>query len=441
MTEVKNPEQKQAYLTAINALAQTQAPEWAGALRRSGAERFAELPFPDRRQEEWRFTNIAPILKMPFAPVAASAPSIGNGDIAPFLYHEAAWAELVFVDGRYNAALSRTVSLPKGMYAGSLAEAIRDEHPVAKEHLGHYAGNGVSTVFTALNTALFQDGAFVYAPKGVALEAPVHLVFVATSAAAGKTANPRNLIVLDESAELKLIESCVSAVNDAAYFANAVTETSIGENAALYRVKFVDEAPNAFHLATARVRQARNSRYTSYVFTAGGRIVRNEDKALLDGEGADCSLNGLYMTDGSMLADNATGIDHAKPHCTSWIGYKGILADASAGVFSGGIRVQRGAQKTSSQQLNRNLLLSDKATVDTKPLLEIFADDVKCTHGATIGQPPKELVYYFQTRGMSPETARGILTYGFADEIVAQLTMEPVRARLDRLVFDKYSPK
>jgi Fe-S cluster assembly protein SufD len=252
--------------------------------------------------------------------------------------------------------------------------------------------------------------------------------------------HPRNLIVVDRHSRAAFVESYVGLAGAGGYFNNVVTEVHVGEGAAVRHLKVLHEAGDAYHLASIRVRQERDSTFRSFSFSQRAKIARNELAVLLDGEGCDCSLNGLYTADGDQLIDNMTFIDHAKPHCTSWIGYKGVLQDRSNAVFSGRILVRRGAQKTDSKQLNQNMVLSDKATVDTKPLLEIFADDVKCTHGATVGPPPRELVFYFQTRGMSEAMALGMLTYGFADEVVSQIDEGPVRERLERFVFDKYSP-
>jgi len=291
-----------------------------------------------------------------------------------------------------------------------------------------------------LNTAFLLDGAFVHIAKAKVVASPIHLLFISTERIGDVAAYPRNLIIAEQHAEATFVESHVSLAGDKTYFNNVVTEISVGEGAKVHWYKILHEGENGYHLSSTRVHQERDSAFKSFSVYQSGRIARNDLGVVLDGEGADVSLNGLYMTDGDQLVDNAMSVDHAKPHCTSWIGYKGVLQDKSHGVFSGRVMVRRGAQKTDSNQLNQNMVLSDKATIDTKPLLEIFADDVKCTHGATVGRPPKELVFYFQTRGMSEAMALGMLTYGFADEVVNQIEVDPVRARLEKFVYNKYSP-
>lgn len=410
-------------------------PEWARAIRAKGVLRFAELEFPHRKMEEWRFTNIAPIVRTPFQSLTGPHTRVSAESIERFRY-EGEWAELVFIDGYFAAEISR---IPAGVVAGGLSDAMTKHSALVESYLGHYL-NGTSSAFHALNAAFLADGAFVHIPKDTSVDAPIHLLFVNTQRQGDTASNPRNLIVLDAGAKAVIVESHVFVGNGSRYLTNAVSEVSVGENAHLHLYKLINESDEAYHLATTKVRIDRGGDFQSHAISQSGKIIRNEIGVLLDGEGAHCSLNGLYMTSGDQLVDNPTAIEHAKPHCTSWIGYKGVLDDKSHAVFSGKVYVQRAAQKTDSNQLNQNMLLSDKATIDTKPLLEIFADDVKCTHGATVGRPPEELVFYFRTRGMSEAMALGMLTYGFADEVVNQIEIGPVRKRLEQFVFNKYSP-
>ncbi|NUM52853.1 MAG: Fe-S cluster assembly protein SufD [Candidatus Hydrogenedentes bacterium] len=409
-------------------------PAWAQAIRAKSAARFAELEFPHRKMEEWRFTNITPILRTPFSPAAANVSQVTVEDIAPFRY-DGKGAELVFVDGHFSESLSR---MPGGITALGLANALTTHEVLIEPHLGHYL-NGTSNAFAALNTTFLADGAFVHIEKDTASEAPIYLLFVNTKRD-GTVAYPRNLIVLEPGAKADIVESHVCLEDGPKYFTNAISEVAVGENASLHLHKLIHESPEAYHLATTKVRVDRGGTFKSHAISQSGKIIRNEINVLLDGDGAHTSLHGLYMTSGDQLVDNPTSIEHAKPQCTSWIGYKGVLDDKSHAVFSGKVYVHRVAQKTDSNQLNQNLVLSDKATIDTKPLLEIFADDVKCTHGATVGRPPDELVFYFRTRGMSEAMALGMLTYGFADEVVNQIEIDAVRTRLERFVYNKYSP-
>ena len=408
-------------------------PAWARAIRAKSATRFSELELPHRKMEDWRFTNIAPILRTPFGLVAGEPPIDANA-ISPFCY-EGGVAELVFVDGQFSTQLSRT---SEGVTALSLSDALTSHEYLIEPHLGHYL-NGNADAFAALNTAFLADGAFVHVAKDAAPAGPVYVLYVNTKRD-NTACYPRNLIVLESGAKADIVESHVALDGGACYLTNAITEIAVGENAALHLYKLIHESDEGYHLATTKVRVDRGGSFKSHAISQSGKIIRNEVGVQLDGEGAHTSLHGLYMTSGDQLVDNPTAIEHAKPHCTSWIGYKGVLDDKSHAVFSGKVFVHRVAQKTDSNQLNQNMLLSDKATIDTKPLLEIFADDVKCTHGATVGRPPEELVFYFRTRGMSEAMALGMLTYGFADEVVNQIEVEPVRTRLEQFVFNKYSP-
>ena len=411
--------------------------DWVNALRRKAVDQFTESEFPHRKMEPWRFTNVTPIVRTPFrSPIEPAGHGLSTSDVAPLRYGEPDWSELVFVDGFFAPDLS---SPGNSVRAGSLADAFDSDSQLVETHLDRYL-NGSGNAFTALNTAFLLDGAYVHVAKEHVASAPIHLIFISTAPEGNTASYPRNLIVTERHSEATIIESHVSLAGDKTYFKNAVTEISVGEGAKLHLYKLLHESTNGYHLSTTRVHQDRDSVFKSFSIFQGGKIARNDLSVVLDGEGADTSLNGLYMTDGDQLVDNATSVDHAKPHCTSWIGYKGVLEDKSHGVFSGKVMVRRNAQKTDSNQLNQNMVLSDQATIDTKPLLEIFADDVKCTHGATIGRPPKELVFYFQTRGMSEAMALGMLTYGFADEVVNQIEIDPVRARLEKFVYNKYSP-
>lgn len=423
---------KSRFLEGVERFRET-GPAWARAIRAKSATRFAELELPHRKMEDWRFTNIAPILRTPFK-LAVGEPIVDSTALAPFRY-EGGVAELVFIDGQYSQQFSRTA---EGVTALGLAEALTSHEVLIEPHLGRYL-NGAANAFAALNTAFLADGAFVHVAKETVLAGPIYVLYVNTKRE-NTVIYPRNLVVLESGAKVDIVESHVALDGGSRYLTNAITEIAVGENAALHLYKLIHESDEAHHLATTKVRVDRGGSFKSHAINQSGKIIRNEIGVLLDGEGAHTSLYGLYMTSSDQLVDNPTAIEHAKPHCTSWIGYKGVLDDKSHAVFSGKVYVHRIAQKTDSNQLNQNMVLSDKATIDTKPLLEIFADDVKCTHGATVGRPPEELVFYFRTRGMSEAMALGMLTYGFADEVVNQIEVDPVRTRLEQFVFNKYSP-
>lgn len=441
MSQVAQATGKEHYLAAIERTLAAEGPEWLRALRRQGAERFEALEFPHRKMEAWRVTNIAPIIRTPFEPGAAGAPAeLSAADIAPFSYAGHGWQELVLVDGQFVQGLSQLDDSGPRPLVNNLAAAIEADDQVVANAINRYAGQN-GNIFDALSTALIEDGAVVHIPKGQAADTPIHILHIVTGAAEGRALHPRLLIVMEPGSQARVVESFVCVGEPGAYFVNVVEEIELGEGARLDRYKVLHEGSQGYHLATTQVHQEKDSNLTSFTMSLGARIGRNALSTVLAGPGAHCSANGLYLCEGQQLIDNPVSIEHAAPHCTSWIGYKGVLDGRSHGVYSGRVFVARAAQKTDSNQLNQNLLLSDTATIDTKPLLEIFADDVKCTHGATIGQPPEEIIFYFRTRGISEAWARAMLTYGFADEVVEKIDVEPLRERLQNYVFDKYSPK
>ncbi len=440
MAEVTNSAEKTRYLSELAEVSERSAPDAVRAVRAEGLRLFGELEYPHRRMEAWRFTNVNPIVRTPFATVTNPAQhGLERPDLARFTYPDQDWIELVFVDGFLAPELSRGLEGEPGVRVLNLASWTGDD-PAWVDHFGRRL-NGSSSAFTALNAAFSLDGAMVHVARDAAPPRPIHLVYVTTTQGKASAVHPRNLVVLEENARATLVETYVATDPSEVRWTNAVTEAVLGEGADLYRVKVLDDGPGSFHLATTAVSQGRSSRFRSFVFAFGGRIDRDELCVDLDGEGAECALNGLHLTDDGQLMDNAATIAHKAPRCKSWIGYKGVLDGKSNSVFMGRIDVHRGAQQTDSRQLNQTLLLSDKATVNTRPQLEIYADDVKCTHGATVGPPPEEEIFYFRTRGMSEAMGRGLLTYGFADEVVSELEIAPIRERLDRHVFEKYRPE
>ncbi|MGH7991392.1 MAG: Fe-S cluster assembly protein SufD, partial [Limisphaerales bacterium] len=296
----------------------------------------------------------------------------------------------------------------------------------------HTANNS----FAALNQAFFSDGAFVFVPQGVEIVEPVQLIYISSAKQNGETIQPRNLIIAEANSKLTVVESYLSA-SDAVYFTNAVTEIVASENAKVEHIKLQDETANAFHIATIAGEFGRASNVNIHSFALGAKLSRNNIRAKLAGEGLECILNGLYLTRGEQLADHHMIVEHAQPHCASHEYFNGILDDKSKGVFHGRIYVHPIAQKTDAKQTNKNLLLSDDATADTKPQLEIYADDVKCTHGATIGQLNDESIFYLRARGIGEDTARRMLIHAFAGEIVERVKCAPVREELDKLVWDR----
>ncbi len=410
-------------------------PAWLMPLRRAGITRFGELGLPTLDHEDWRFTNVAPIARLPFRPALKPSNGVTAAQLEGFAFARLPGARLVFVNGRFAAELSTVGPLPAGVKAGSLAAALASDGALLEHQLGRYvqsADNG----FAALNQAFFVDGGFVHVPAGVVVEAPIQFVYVSTTTQSGTTFHPRNLVIAEANSQVTVLESYVS-LGGKGYFTNAVTELFAGDNARMEYVKFQDEAVDAFHVAAFHGEFGRSSKVSVHSFALGARLSRNNIRTKLAGEGLECILNGLYLTRGEQLADHHMVVEHAQPHCASHEYFNGILDDKSKGVFHGRILVQQIAQKTDAKQTNKNLLLSDNATANTKPQLEIYADDVKCTHGATIGQLNDESIFYLRSRGIGPDTARQMLIHAFAGEIIERIQHEPARAELDKLVWDR----
>jgi Fe-S cluster assembly protein SufD len=414
------------------------APPWLKQIREGAIARFAELGFPTTKREEWRFTSVAPIVETAFALPAPRSPLPGAAAVERLSL--GAGPRLVFVDGHFAPALSTVSTRAGGVQAGSLAAALASEvdGAIARGHLAQHARWQESS-FTALNTAFLADGAFVRVPAGVILEEPLEIVFVSTGRAAsdGPTVtHPRSLIVVERGAQAAIVET-FAGVAEARYWTNAVSEIVVGQGARveLYRVQ--REAAECYQVATTQSRQERDSYLGLHVVTLGAALARHDINAVLDGAGAELILNGLYLLNGAQHADHHTVIDHAQPHCASHEFFNGVLAERAHGVFTGRIIVRPGAQRTDSKQTNNNLLLSAEARADSQPQLEIYADDVKCTHGSTVGPIDQMQLYYLRSRGLSAESARGILTYGFGAEILGRMRHPDVRARLDRLVRER----
>jgi Fe-S cluster assembly protein SufD len=401
------------------------------ALRQEAIARFAELGFPTMKNEDWHFTSVAPISARSFrVPVAASGPPVTQADLDVFEFGHPEWPILAFVNGRLAPHLSTAAQLPAGATLQSLRAAIDAGDETVEQWLGRITDHR-SAAFTALNTALFTDGALVHVRKNVALDAPIHLVFISTGA--DTAAYPRNLIVLEQGAAAAVIETYLSFGDDVS-LTNAVTEIRIGDGARLDHVKVQRESATSFHVGTSDTRQGRDSAYHSFSYATGAELSRANIYTVLDGEGSHATLHGLYMVEGAQHVDHQTRIEHAQPNCTSYEVYKGVLDGRSHGVFNGKVYVRPEAQKTDGKQSNNNLLLSPSARVDTKPQLEIFADDVKCTHGATIGRLDENALFYFRSRGIAEARARTLLTYAFAAEVIEEIGLEPVRTELERLV-------
>ncbi|HWA15351.1 MAG TPA: Fe-S cluster assembly protein SufD, partial [Gemmatimonadales bacterium] len=400
---------------------------WLAALRQSAQARFEATGFPSVKHEDWRFNNLAPLTSASF-PLAPSSDAVTLEELAPFLYPIPGVTTLVFVNGCFAPELSSSGSLPAGVTARSLAAAMSTHGKLIETHLGKYSTieqNG----FTALNTAFLKDGLFLHVPKQAEMQAPVHAIFVSDSAASASATHPRNLIVVESGARGAVIESYIG-LTPGHYFTNAVSEVVVEANGYLEHTRIQRESEKAFHIGTTHFHQGRDSRVHSSVVSFGAALGRSNLDMTLDGEGIESTLLGMYMGRGTQELDNHTSILHSHPNCGTREVYKGILDDKSHGVFNGKIYVTPEAQKTDAKQTNRVLLLSDTASIDTKPQLEIFADDVKCTHGATVGALDPMARFYLQSRGIGGDLARRVLTYAFAAEILEELPYEELKTKL-----------
>jgi Fe-S cluster assembly protein SufD len=398
-------------------------PAWLRDLRAAAFARFQELGFPVARKgnEPWKYTDVRPLAKEAFDyEVTASAPGVDPAALFPF---DADLARVAFVNGRYSAELS--TPLPDGLTVMPLAEAIAKHPDLVQAHLAAHAGYA-DEAFTALNTAFIVDGAFVLAEG--AIETPLHIVYVTTLD--DVVTYPRTLVAARPTSELSLVESYFS-VTDGDHFTCAVTEVALEDGAQVTHRKLFLESQEAYHVGITRAHLGRDANYRSLVYEAGGGLVRNDLNVLLDAEGAQTDLKGLYVTAGTQHIDNYVNIDHAKPHGYSRLYYKGILDEKSQAVFGGMVLVRPGADKTDSHQEDKNLVLSHEAEVDSKPALMIYADDVKCGHGATAGALADDALFYMQSRGIDAEQAMLFLVRGFASEVLDSVTIEPLREWLE----------
>ncbi|PYV87606.1 MAG: Fe-S cluster assembly protein SufD [Acidobacteria bacterium] len=431
-------EEKDLYLSSFTQFEKTQPqrePLWVHDVRKAAIARFLKLGFPSTHNEDWRFTNVAPIAKVPFRLAGFQPNGVTGKTLERFTGGNWAGHLLVFLNGHFSQELSSPRSLSQGAQLGNLATALQNDPTRLEAHLSRYASYH-DHPFVALNTAFISDGAFVYIPKDSIVDAPIHLLFIATASGKPEVSHPRNLIVAGANTQVKIVESYVG-LDKAVYFTNAVTEIVAGENSVIDHYKLQRESVQAFHVATLQIQQARSTTFSTCSISMGGALVRNDVNAVLDGEGCESVLNGLYLVTGQQHVDNHTQIDHAKPHCSSREFYKGILDEKARGVFNGRIIVRPGAQKTDSKQTNKNLLLSEGALVNTNPQLEIYADDVKCTHGATIGQLSADVIFYLRSRGINLETARNLLTYAFASDITSRIKIESIRTELENILFSR----
>ena len=397
--------------------------------RQRGFAAFAAHGFPTTAEEEWRFTSVAAIAATQFVPVVSGA-GAAPVDIRPWAI--AGGIQLVFVNGRFAPALSTMGQLPRGVQVGSLADAFSTDPSL---EIREFSGESVGArdAFASLNTAFLTDGAYIAVARGVTLEQTVHILSLAAPGRDPLLVIPRHLIVAGEGARLNVLET-YAGLGAGGFLTDAVTEIRVGSGAVVEHDTLQVEGPAAYHVGTTHVTLGAGSSFTSNAITLGGALVRNNVSALFTGEEAECTLNGLSLGTGTQHIDNHTVIDHAVPRCRSHELYKAVLDGSARGVFNGKIFVRQDAQKTDAKQTNRTLLLSDEATIDTKPQLEIFADDVKCTHGAAVGQLDEEQVFYLRSRGIGEAEARDLLTFAFATDVINRVHAGALRDRLDTLL-------
>jgi Fe-S cluster assembly protein SufD len=416
---------------------------WLDRLHESAFDRFEQVGFPLIGDEEWKYTNVAALTKLKFevADAESHADFSRDTNLDQLTYEETRDSRLVFVNGIYSADLSSLGSLGDGVVVHDLKAAIEQKQygEVIRQHLGRgvdYNQNG----FTALNTAFASHGAFIYLPKGTNVEQPIQLLFVSDSRVAQVASFPRVLVVAEQDSSATIIEHYAS-LNDGVHLTNTVVEIVLNDGAHLEHYKVQQESAEAYHVGTTSIDLARNSNFETTAITLGAGLSRQNIAVRMNGEGGHCRVDGLYIVGAGQHTDTHSLIDHLLPNCTSRQLYKGILDGKSRAVFNGKVFVHEGAQQTDAQQTNRNLLLSKEARVDTKPQLEIFADDVKCAHGATVGQLEEEELFYLISRGLHPDLAQNLLTYGFAEEVIQKIKIKSIKEQLDAAVLNRLHAK
>jgi Fe-S cluster assembly protein SufD len=434
----QNVDRYATYFSEYDRLKTQDAPVWLHQLRKNAISRFTELGIPVTRdlsfplKEDWLYTNLAPLAKTPFGTDLRGDEYLLDSEVLlPYGFGQDDWQVLVFVNGNYSPARSHISDLPQGIIVQPISRALIENPELVEPHLAKYADYD-QIGLTALNTALLRDGLFVYVPDGKILETPIHVQYVSTACEASTAAHPRTLIVAGDAGQATVIESYIG-LTDETYLTNAVTEIAVGRDGNIDHYRINREGSRACHISTTQLHLKDNSHISTFNMSMGGKLTRNDSNARLDGEHAVVRMNGLFLVAGDQHVDNHTSMDHAQPNCDSYEVYKGILDGNSRGVFNGKVYVKQDAQETDAKQLNKNLLLSPNALIHTKPQLEIYADQVKCTHGATIGQLDEDQIFYLRSRGLSRDIACHLLTYGFAADLIRRLKVEAVREQLDTL--------
>jgi Fe-S cluster assembly protein SufD len=412
-------------------------PAWLRAAREAAFAEFEQTGFPTVREEDWKYTNAAPITRTGFVPSFGAAPAL-NGELKKFSVEEARDSQLVFVNGVLQPESSSTANLPAGVFIGNIAEAVA--HPQYEAVLRtHFEKRDQTNGFTNLNIAFFADGALVLIPPGVEIKRPIHLLFVSKPLNGQATASfPRVQVIAGENSSATIVESYFGA-SKSRYFTNAVVDVAAKAGARISHYRIQRESGEAFHIAKTTATTAGGASYETTNINLGGLLSRHDVAVTLKEPGSHCAVDGLYLLGSEQHSDTHSVIDHREAQCTSRQLYKGVLDGKSHAVFNGKVFVRHGAQQTDAQQTNKNLLLSAEARVDTKPQLEIFADDVKCTHGAAVGQLNEDELFYLESRGINPPLARNMLTYGFAEEVIEKIKIESIRKQLDQALMSSLS--
>ena len=414
------------------------APGSIKALRAAGAASFKTLGFPTTRNEDWHYTSVQAIATAQFTPAIDRAPSAGvtAASLAPYTFG-ADWPLVVFVNGRFSAALSTLGALPTGIRVLDMASASAQDADTLGKFLGT-AAPADRDGFTALNAAFAGEGTFIHVAKEMVIEHPIHIVHVMDEQGAGIMSHPRHVMVVERHAKASVVESYVSLA-DVPYFTNSVVEAFVDDGATLNVVRIQREARSAYHIGTVEARQGRDSHFLTFTFQTGAALSRSNVYTVLGGEGCGCTINGLYMLDGEQHGDHQTRVEHVKENCFSREAYKGLIDDRAHGVFNGKVYVHPEAQKTDGKQTNHTLLLSEKAQIDTKPQLEIFADDVKCTHGATVGRIDETSLFYLKSRGVGKVLAKQLLMYAFAADVLETIENPVIVEALEKLTVERFT--
>ena len=414
-----------------------QEPPALSSARAAAFAEFERLGFPTLNDEEWKYTNLAPIARTEVVPVvhANGSPLPANDRLKRLTYEEAP-TRLVFINGIFRRELSAT-DLPEGVLMTDLSQALAEDRSsdLVRRHLERDSRNAANG-FTALNGALFADGTFVKISRNAALSSPIHLLFLTQMTSPAPAAMPRLLVHAEANSSATIIES-YGSLSEGPYLTNTVVDLAVDDRARLTHYRVQRESPEGFHIATTRATLGAQAAYDTLAINLGAALSRHNVEVTLAQEGASCAVDGLYMVEGDQHSDTHSLIDHQQPNCTSRQLYKGILDGRSRAVFNGKVFVRHGAQQTDAQQTNKNLLLSAEAQIDTKPQLEIYADDVKCTHGAAVGQLEEDEMFYLESRGLNPALAKNLLTYGFAEEVIAKIKIDSIKRELDEAVLNR----